>query len=159
MLSESAGRDKYTAGGVLINGHIAHGGSQTNNTPGPGHYHINPGPPETIFRSGGSFSPQNTNGSVNTRGGMQSTSSRTEFCFTAKLMITAILDQDITTTPIITISSRNPLTPESPPRALRVVHAADHRRARWAGITETLLLLLLSIRGMDTLPDMSTAVN
>lgn len=76
MLSESAGRDKYTAGGVLVNGHIAHGGSQTNNTPGPGHYHINPGPPETIFRSGGSFSPQNTNGSVNTRGGMQSTSSR-----------------------------------------------------------------------------------
>jgi hypothetical protein len=76
MTSESAGRDKYTAGGVLVNGHIAHGGSQTNNTPGPGHYHTNSTPHGAIYGSGASLSPHNTNSSVNTRGGMQSTSSR-----------------------------------------------------------------------------------
>jgi len=74
MLSESAGRDKYTAGGVLVNGNIAHGGSQSNTNPGPGHYNVQT--PDTIFRAGASFSPQNANASATTTGGMRSTSSR-----------------------------------------------------------------------------------
>ena len=72
FLSESAGRDKYTAGGVLVNGSIVHGGSFSNDTPGPGHYNIEG--PTSVFSGIGAklqprSSPTNSTGGAHMRSG------------------------------------------------------------------------------------------
>lgn len=80
MLAGGTRRDRYHhyTAGVLINGAIAQGGSQSNNTPGPGYYNINPPAAAAVIRGRqGKFQPHvSQNASMMSGGGMRSTSSR-----------------------------------------------------------------------------------